>query len=132
MRIIVGMNGTTGVIYGIRLLQVLSDIKGIETHLVISRACEKTIEIETDLKVEEIKAYATHIYPIDDIAACLASGGRVVSLTARAGQLEAFVLTVLADGHAGDTSGRATPPPVAVAPRGADEWERRAAAGDAG
>ena len=74
MRIIIGMNGTTGVIYGIRLLQVLSDIKEIETHLVISRACEKTIEIETDLKVEQIKKYATHVYPIDDIAAGLASG----------------------------------------------------------
>ena len=74
MKIIVGMNGTSGVIYGIRLLQVLSEIKDIETHLVISRACEKTIEIETDLEVEEIKAYATHIHPIDDIAASLASG----------------------------------------------------------
>jgi 4-hydroxy-3-polyprenylbenzoate decarboxylase len=68
------MNGTTGVIYGIRLLQVLSGIKNIETHLVISRACEKTIGIETDFKVDEIKAYANHIHSIDDIAACLASG----------------------------------------------------------
>ncbi len=74
MRIIVGMNGTTGVIYGIRLLQVLSEMKDIETHLVISQACEKTIGIETDFKVEDIKAYATQVYPIDDIAACLASG----------------------------------------------------------
>jgi len=74
LRIIVGMNGTTGVTYGIRLLQVLSEIKDIETHLVISRACEQTIAIETDFKVEEIKAFATHTYAIDDIAACLASG----------------------------------------------------------
>lgn len=74
MRIIVGMNGTTGVIYGIRLLQVLSEIKNIETHLVISKACEKTIGIETDYNIEEIKAFATHIYSIDDIAASLASG----------------------------------------------------------
>jgi flavin prenyltransferase len=68
------MNGTTGVIYGIRLLQVLSEIKDTETHLVISRACEKTIGIETDYKVEEVKSYATYTYQIDDIAACLASG----------------------------------------------------------
>lgn len=74
MRIIVGMNGTTGVIYGIRLLQVLSGIEGIETHLVLSRACERTIEIETDFSIEGIKAYAAHSYSIDDIAACLASG----------------------------------------------------------
>ncbi|MBN2242424.1 MAG: UbiX family flavin prenyltransferase [Acidobacteria bacterium] len=68
------MNGTTGVIYGIRLLQVLSGMKEIETHLVISRACEKTIGIETDFEVDEIKACATHVHSIDDIAACLASG----------------------------------------------------------
>jgi len=74
LRIIVGMNGTTGVIYGIRLLQVLSEMKDIETHLVISRACEQTIGIETDFKIEDIKALATHSYSIDDIAACLASG----------------------------------------------------------
>jgi 4-hydroxy-3-polyprenylbenzoate decarboxylase len=74
VRIIVGMNGTTGVIYGIRLLEVLSGIKEMETHLVISRACEKTIGIETDFSVEQIRAYATHVYPIDDIGACLASG----------------------------------------------------------
>jgi len=74
MRIIVGMNGTTGVIYGIRLLQVLSEMKEIETHLVISGACEKTIGIETDFQGEDIQAYATHVYSIDDIAAVLASG----------------------------------------------------------
>jgi len=68
------MNGTTGVIYGIRLLQVLSDIHDVETHLVISRACEQTIEIETDFNVEKIKAFACHTYAVEDIAACLASG----------------------------------------------------------
>ncbi|MEJ2245341.1 MAG: UbiX family flavin prenyltransferase [Acidobacteriota bacterium] len=74
LRIIVGMNGTTGVIYGIRLLQVLSDIDGTETYLVISRACEQTIKIETDFSIEEIKGLATYAYPVENIAACLASG----------------------------------------------------------
>lgn len=74
MRIIIGMNGTTGVIYGIRLLQVLSDMDDTETHLVISRACEQTIEIETDFGIAEIKALATYAYPVENIAACLASG----------------------------------------------------------
>ena len=74
MRIIVGMNGTTGVIYGIRLLQVLASNKEIETHLIISRACEKTIALETDFSLEEIRSYAAHTHAIDDIAACLASG----------------------------------------------------------
>ncbi len=74
MRIIVGMNGTTGVIYGIRLLQVLSSNENIETHLIISKACERTIALETGFSLEEIGSYAKHTYAIDDIAACLASG----------------------------------------------------------
>jgi flavin prenyltransferase len=74
LRMIIGMNGATGVIYGIRLLQVLSGIESIETHLVISAAGEQTIEIETKYTVSEIKALAHYSYAINDIAACLASG----------------------------------------------------------
>lgn len=74
MKIVVGMNGTTGVVYGIRLLQALSDMEGIETHLIISRACERTIELETDCSIEDIRSYASYTHPIEDIAACLASG----------------------------------------------------------
>lgn len=74
MRLLIGMNGATGVIYGIRLLQVLAGMKGIETHLVISEAGEKTIELETQFKVQEIKALASRCYAHDDIGACLASG----------------------------------------------------------
>jgi len=68
------MNGATGVIYGIRLLQVLSGTKDIETHLVISPAGEKTIELETQFKAQEVKALADFCYPFDDIGARLASG----------------------------------------------------------
>jgi len=74
LRLIIGINGTTGIVYGVRLLQVLRGIEGIDTHLVISRAGEQTIEIETDFKADEIRALADHSYPIDDIGACLASG----------------------------------------------------------
>jgi len=74
MIIIVGITGATGTIYGIRLLQVLSSIKGVETHLIISRAGEKTIELETDWRIEDIKALANFNYDIDDIGACLSSG----------------------------------------------------------
>jgi 4-hydroxy-3-polyprenylbenzoate decarboxylase len=74
MRIIVGMNGTTGVIYGIRLLQVLSGMKDIETHLVVSDAGERTIEIETGLKIEDVQALASRWHPVDDIASAIASG----------------------------------------------------------
>jgi flavin prenyltransferase len=74
LKIAVGINGATGVIYGIRLLQVLAAIKDVETHLIISHAGEQTIEIETDYKPAEIKALATCSYSIEDIGARLASG----------------------------------------------------------
>jgi 4-hydroxy-3-polyprenylbenzoate decarboxylase len=74
MKLIIGITGATGAIYGIRLLQVLHEIKGIETHLVISAAGEKTIEYETDFKIGAIKALASFCYAIDDIGASLASG----------------------------------------------------------
>lgn len=74
MRILIGINGATGVIYGIRLLQVLSGIKNIETHLIVSSAGERTIEIETEYKASDVKALANYCYRIDDIAARLASG----------------------------------------------------------
>jgi len=74
LRLVIGINGATGVVYGIRLLQVLSGIENIETHLIISAAGEQTIEIETEFKVDEVKALANYCYPISDIAASLASG----------------------------------------------------------
>jgi flavin prenyltransferase len=74
LKILIGINGATGVIYGIRLLQVLSGMKGIETHLVISRAGEQIIEAETEYHVSEIRELASHWHPIDDIGACIASG----------------------------------------------------------
>ena len=74
MKIVVGMNGSSGVIYGIRLLQVLERIDDLETHLVVTHAAEQTIEIETEYKASEIRALASYCYRIDDISACLASG----------------------------------------------------------
>lgn len=61
-------------IYGIRLLEVLSTMKGIETHLIISQAGEINIGYETDWKVQDIKALADFYYDIHDIGARLASG----------------------------------------------------------
>jgi 4-hydroxy-3-polyprenylbenzoate decarboxylase len=74
LRIVIGINGASGVIYGIRLLKVLSDVKAVETHLVISRAGEQTIEIETEHKPHDVKALADYNYDTDDLAAPLASG----------------------------------------------------------
>jgi len=72
--LIIGITGATGVIYGIRLLEVLSRRDDIETHLIISEAGELTIKYETDRNIEDIKKLATHSYNIGDISACLSSG----------------------------------------------------------
>ena len=74
MVLIIGITGATGVIYGIRLLEVLSSVEGIETHLIISDAAEKNIKYETDWKIEDINALANFHYSINDTGACLASG----------------------------------------------------------
>ncbi len=74
MKIVIGINGASGVIYGIRMLEILSGIKDIETHLIISSAGEQTIEIETEFKAKEVKAMANYCYPVEDIGARLASG----------------------------------------------------------
>lgn len=74
MILIVGITGTSGVIYGIRLLQVLSAREDIQTHLIISEAGEENIKYETDWKLEDVKALASFSYDIRDIGAQLASG----------------------------------------------------------
>ena len=72
-RLIVGISGATGAIYGIRLLEVLAK-SNVETHLVITEAAQKTILMETDWKVEKIKSLAKVAYDIQDIGANIASG----------------------------------------------------------
>jgi flavin prenyltransferase len=73
-RIIVGISGATGTIYGIRLLEVLRDVKGVETHLVLSPAARRTLALETDLSVEQVEALADRVYKPGDIAAAISSG----------------------------------------------------------
>jgi len=74
MVLIIGITGATGVIYGVRLLEVLSSINDIETHLIISEAGGMTIRSEIDRKIEDIKKLASFSYDIGDIGARLASG----------------------------------------------------------
>ncbi len=74
MILIIGISGASGVIYGIRLLEVLSSITNIETHLIISGAGEVNVRYETDYKLENIKALANFYYDVNDIGARLASG----------------------------------------------------------
>jgi 4-hydroxy-3-polyprenylbenzoate decarboxylase len=73
-RLIVGISGASGVIYGIRLLEVLKGVEGVETHLVISGAGAQTIAIETEYRPADINAMADVTYRINDIAAAISSG----------------------------------------------------------
>jgi len=73
-RLIVGISGASGVIYGIRLLEVLRPLADVETHLVISTAGALTIGLETDYSLAEVTALADVNYRFGDIAAAISSG----------------------------------------------------------
>ncbi len=73
LKIVVGLTGSSGVIYGIRFLQALSKL-GIETHLVLSKWARKNIEIETDEHIEEILKIVSYSYNETDMAAAISSG----------------------------------------------------------
>lgn len=73
-RIIIGISGASGVIYGIRMLEILRDVPDVETHLVISTAGGQTIGLETDYTTADVMALADETYRINDIAAAISSG----------------------------------------------------------
>lgn len=73
-RIIIGISGASGAIYGIKALQILQEDPEVETHLIISRAAGLTIELETDWKVSQVRDLAYASYSDKDIAAPPASG----------------------------------------------------------
>lgn len=72
--LVVGITGASGAIYGIRLLEVLSSIKNVETHLIVSEAAEAIIKYETGRSIEDVKELASFSYNIRDIGAQIASG----------------------------------------------------------
>jgi flavin prenyltransferase len=72
-KIVVGVSGATGVVYGVRLLEVMKDLD-VETHLILSDGAKKTIEIETDLTIAEIEKLASVVHDIKDVGASVASG----------------------------------------------------------
>lgn len=73
MRLIVGLSGGSGIIYGVRFLQVLKEL-GVESHLIFSPSAKKTLVLETDYRVDEVEALATRVYGFSDIAAAPSSG----------------------------------------------------------
>lgn len=78
MRLIIGITGASGVIYGIRLLQILQPLKEVETQLILSKSAEVTMAYETDYKIKEVKALADKNYGPEDMAAAISSGSYLV------------------------------------------------------
>jgi 4-hydroxy-3-polyprenylbenzoate decarboxylase len=72
-RLIVGISGASGTVYGVRLLEMLRKAE-IETHLVMSRSAEMTLAYETDYKPKDVRALASVYYPVTDIGAAISSG----------------------------------------------------------
>ena len=73
-KLIVGMSGASGTIYGIRLLEILNTVKNIETHLVMSNAAKRVALLETEYTIKEIESLADKLYGFSDIAATISSG----------------------------------------------------------
>lgn len=74
MRLIVGISGASGVIYGIRLLEVLRAMPQVETHLVLSNGGKLNIALETGWEAREVEALADMVYRDNDLAAAISSG----------------------------------------------------------
>lgn len=72
-RLIVGVSGASGIIYGMRALQILRELN-VETHLVASKAAEMTLNYETDSSIAEFRGLADQVYKMPDVGASIASG----------------------------------------------------------
>jgi len=73
MKLVVALTGASGVVYGVRLLEVLRE-KGVETHLVLSKWAEKILALEMNMSATEVKRLATYSYDPHDLSAPIASG----------------------------------------------------------
>ncbi|WP_130830881.1 UbiX family flavin prenyltransferase [[Erwinia] mediterraneensis] len=73
-RLIIGISGASGVIYGVRMLQVLQDVAEVETHLVMSQAARQTLALESDYSLRDVQALADVVHDVRDIAASISSG----------------------------------------------------------
>jgi 4-hydroxy-3-polyprenylbenzoate decarboxylase len=73
-RIVVGISGASGSVYGIRALERLAGLDDVETHLVVTAAGRLTLDLETDLRVSDLEDLADHVHSIKNVAAPIASG----------------------------------------------------------
>ena len=106
LRIVVGLTGASGVVYGIRALELLKQMPDVEAHLVATAAARLTVGLETDRSMEDVEALADVVHPIRDVSAGPASGSFPVS-----GMLVAPCsirsLSAIATSHASDLLTRA-------------------------
>jgi 4-hydroxy-3-polyprenylbenzoate decarboxylase len=72
-RLVIGISGASGVVYGVRMLELLKDTD-VETHLVMSKSAEMTLAYESDMKSKEVRELASVSHPIGDIGASISSG----------------------------------------------------------
>ncbi len=73
-RLIIGISGASGTIYGVRLLEVLKEIEGVETHLILSRGAKVAMSHETSIKSETVESLADHVHSPENLAASVSSG----------------------------------------------------------
>jgi len=73
-KIIIGIGGASGVIYGIRLLEILKSAPDVETHLVLTRTAGVNLRVETDARLEDVHDLADQVYKAGDLAAAISSG----------------------------------------------------------
>ena len=105
-RVVVGLSGASGSIYGIRLLEALRKDPEVESHLVISASGKRTLVEETDLAVKDVEALAHVVYDDRDIGASLASGSfRTAGMIVAPCSIK--TLAALAQGHADTLIARA-------------------------
>ena len=73
-RLIVGVSGATGAIYGVRILEILSKIADVETHLVLTKAGKMTIQVETPYSVKDVETMADVVHDVNNVGASISSG----------------------------------------------------------
>ena len=73
-RLVIGISGATGAIYGVRMLEILARIKDVETHLVLSRAGKMTIQVETPYSVKDVERLADVVHDVNNVGASISSG----------------------------------------------------------
>ena len=106
MKIVVGVSGASGSVYGLRLLQKLRDRGDIETHLILTRAGERTGYLELGLKAADWRASADVYYPVEDLGSALASGSFPIDAMAVA-PCSIHSLSAIAQGITGNLLARA-------------------------